>query len=166
MKTFITLNCGRKRELSPKYPTCPNQTREPTIIMYHKWKTTINSFLLDNKSEVQKKAPLIPYNFKAIATIIIRKKLQYNFFFNALLSLFDFTGDWNHCQMRRCCSSMGGLFTSPCSRTVASMEKWAGLHVCDGVYFSFKLRFWMRAIFLHVCPNLIALLSSRDYILD
>lgn len=36
---------------------------------------------------------------------------------------------------------MGGLITSPCSRTAASMERCAGLHVCQVVYFSVKLLF-------------------------
>lgn len=87
--------------------------RQCTNILYHDWKMKINTCLPDNTPKIPKKHFL----------------------------LFDFTGDWNHCQMRRCCSSMGGLITSPCSRTVASMERCAGFHVCQVVYFSVKLLF-------------------------
>lgn len=76
MKTFLTLNCGRKGESSPKYPTCPTQTCECTITVYHKWKPTINSFLLDNKSEMQKS---FSYSLQFQSHCNNRKKKKNNF---------------------------------------------------------------------------------------
>lgn len=110
-----------------------------------------------NKSEMLKKKASLHYNFKFMTTIknkTFYKKRKISC--NALLS----SGDWNHCRMRRCSSSTGGRSTSPCSRTVASMERWAGLHDCAGGCVSFKLPFcdrWEQ----HSCMSgLISSLSS------
>lgn len=66
-----------------------------------------------------------------------------------------FPGDWCQCQTRRSFSCMEGLTISPCSRTVASMERWGGVIIVviriqlDNVYQILQLSWlWMFVIIL------------------